>query len=165
MSPAFAQDAPVVSMFVAGDEQSGPLLSYFVEDCGECVIAQFSCGDGGGVAVTLLEFDDQTLAKWLTENGAHATLKVGDTSLDLNPQQIAFSEMSGAWDIKFVAWGNDATAIEPMAAGKAPVITTLKGDIALPAREGDAANARQFIDACRKRQQSRLTLESAALPV
>ena len=153
IASAFAQDAPVAAMFVAGDEASGPFLSYFMEDCGECGVAQFSCGDGSGVAVTLLEFDDKTLAKWLADNGAHATLNFGDkTSLELSPRRITFSEMSGAWDIEFVVWGNDATSIEPMAAGKVPVIGTPKGDPVLPALKRDAANARQFIDACLQRQ-------------
>jgi hypothetical protein len=151
LSGARAQDA-VVSMFAAGDLQSGPFLSYFVEECGECGVAQFSCGDGAGFALMLPEFDDQTLSKWLAENGARATLRVGKTTLELTARQMTFSEMSGAWDIEFVAWGNDVSSLEPLAASEAAAVTTPKGDVVLPAFERDAANARSFIDACLKRQ-------------
>jgi hypothetical protein len=151
-TPALAQDAPVVSVFVSGDQQSGPFLTYFIEDCGECFVAQFTCGDGGGFALMLPDFDDQTLAKALTENGARGKLRLGSTELELTARQMTFSEMSGFWDVTFVAWGSDASALEPLARSEPTLITTANGETSLPAREGDSANARAFIDACRARQ-------------
>jgi hypothetical protein len=150
LSGARAQGA-VVSMFVSGDEQSGPFLSYFIEDCGECFVAQFSCGDGGGFALMLPEFDDETLSKWLADNGARGKLHLGSAELELTARQITFSEMSGSWDIEFVAWGSDASSLEPLAVSEVATVTTPKGDVVLPAFERDAANARSFIDACQKR--------------
>jgi hypothetical protein len=138
-------------MFVSGDEQAGPFLSYFVEDCGECFVAQFSCGDGAGFALMLPDFDDQTLAKALSENGARGTLRLGANELELTARQMTFSEMSGSWDVEFVAWGSDASALEPLALSKPANVVTAKGETALPAREADSANARTFIDACLKR--------------
>ena len=152
VSPVPAQDAPVVSVFVGGDEQSGPFLTYFIEDCGECFVAQFSCGDGGGFALTLPDFDDQTLSRSLAENGARGKLRLGASELELTARQIIFSEMSGFWDVEFVAWGSDASALEPLALSEPAVAVTAKGETALPAREADSANARAFIDACRGRQ-------------
>jgi hypothetical protein len=149
---AFAQDAPVVSVFVSGDQQSGPFLTYFIEDCGECFVAQFSCGDGGGFALLLPDFDDQTLSRGLADNGARGKLRLGATELELTARQITFSEMSGFWDVEFVAWGSDASALEPLALSEPAVVATAKGETALPAREADSANARAFIDACRARQ-------------
>lgn len=152
VTPTFGQDAPVVSVFVGGDEQSGPFLTYFIEDCGECFVAQFSCGDGGGFALTLPDFDDQTLSRSLAENGARGKLRLGATELELTARQITFSEMSGFWDVEFVAWGSDASALEPLVLSEPAVVATAKGETALPAREADSANARAFIDACRARQ-------------
>ena len=152
VSSAVAQDAPVVSMFVSGDGQAGPFLSYFVEDCGECFVAQFSCGDGGGFALMLPEFDDATLSRWLADNGARAKLRLGSTELELTARQMTFSEMSGAWDIEFVAWGSDASALEPLALSEAAAVSTPKGDVSLPTREAESANARSFIDACLARR-------------
>jgi hypothetical protein len=65
---------------------------------------------------------------------------------------MTFSEMSGFWDVTFVAWGSDASALEPLARSEPTLITTANGETSLPAREGDSANARAFIDACRARQ-------------
>jgi len=147
VSSAQAADK-IVSMFVNEDT---PYLTYMIEDCGECGIAQFTCGDGNGVNMLLLDFDDAAISKWLTKNGAHATLKAGGVEIDFTPQQISFSEMSGSWDVTFMAWGSDASAIEPLAHSKPATIETINGKIALPAREGDSANVRSFIDACMAR--------------
>lgn len=146
-SVAMAQDAPVVSVF-ATSEDGARYLTYFLEDCGECGVAQFSCGNGSGVTMWLPDFDEPTLGTWLAEGGARALMRMGDVLIEFVPQQMTFSEMTGAWDVEFVAWGYDASALEPLALSEAAIIETARGEIALPAFERDSANARAFIDAC-----------------
>ena len=142
-----AQDAPVVSVF-ATSEDGGHYLSYFLEDCGECGVAQFTCGDGSGVRLWLPDFEEQVLGKWLAEAGARVLMGMGDTLIEFVPRQMTFSEMTGAWDVEFVAWGYDASALEPLALAETAMIETTRGDITLPAFERDSAKARAFIDAC-----------------
>jgi hypothetical protein len=148
-----AQDQPlepsIFSIFASAEDRQ--YLSYALEGCDECGIAQIACENGNSciLELTLMEFGDSDLAAWLTENGASAKLVSASATLEFAAHRMDFSEMTGAWDVNLITFA-EASALAPLAAGEAARISTARGDIDLPHSDVDAANARAFIDACAK---------------
>jgi hypothetical protein len=153
--PAISAHAQETLTSVFAEAEEGAFLTYFVEECGgECPVAQFACMDPHNVGLGLMlpDFDDADVARFLVEGLGKATLAVSSATIEFVPRRFDFSEMSGAWDVSLGSWDSDASALEPLARSEPATIATIIGEIALPTREGDSANAREFIDACLARR-------------